>query len=198
MCAIWTGKIVCAEAGGVEEAQKKGMDEFRSAYKKKFGIDVQLYAPYVYDAVMVMVEAMKKADSADPAKYLPLVYTRFEGTECMNYSPLIYAFEQQNIAVTGRGTLDGSASDENWWRWARRPPGGGDAPSRADVVRLREMGARGVMSAESHLQQPGGQGRPRPERLVLLEVRGDTCSSLNRCPGPPTKAARSGSPGSVP
>ncbi|KIF83007.1 branched-chain amino acid ABC transporter substrate-binding protein [Noviherbaspirillum autotrophicum] len=65
------GKIVCAEAGGVEEAQKKGMDEFRAAYKKKFGIDVQLYAPYVYDAVMVMVEAMKKAGSAEPAKYLP-------------------------------------------------------------------------------------------------------------------------------
>ncbi|QDZ28617.1 branched-chain amino acid ABC transporter substrate-binding protein [Noviherbaspirillum sp. UKPF54] len=65
------GKIVCAEAGGVEEAQKKGMDEFRAAYKKKFGIDVQLYAPYVYDAVMVMVEAMKKANSAEPAKYLP-------------------------------------------------------------------------------------------------------------------------------
>ncbi|MGE5650989.1 MAG: ABC transporter substrate-binding protein, partial [Bacillota bacterium] len=55
----------------VEEAQKKGMDEFRAAYKKKFGIDVQLYAPYVYDAVMVMVEAMKKAGSAEPAKYLP-------------------------------------------------------------------------------------------------------------------------------
>ena len=65
------GKIVCAEAGGVEEAQKKGMEEFRAAYKKKFGIDVQLYAPYVYDAVMVMVEAMKKAGSAEPAKYLP-------------------------------------------------------------------------------------------------------------------------------
>ncbi|MGE5651952.1 MAG: ABC transporter substrate-binding protein, partial [Bacillota bacterium] len=44
---------------------------FRAAYKKKFGIDVQLYAPYVYDAVMVMVEAMKKANSAEPAKYLP-------------------------------------------------------------------------------------------------------------------------------
>src|SRR5688500_5087182 len=53
--------------------------------------------------------------STDPAKYLPLVYTRFEGTEVMNYSPLIYAFGQENIAVTGRGTLDGSASDENWW-----------------------------------------------------------------------------------
>ena len=74
------GKVVCAEAGGVEDAQKKGMDEFRAAYKKKFGIDVQLYAPYVYDAVMVMVEAMKKAGSAEPAKYLPeLTKTNYNG-----------------------------------------------------------------------------------------------------------------------
>jgi branched-chain amino acid transport system substrate-binding protein len=65
------GQVVCAEAGGVEENQKKGMDDFRAAFKKKFGTDVQIYAPYVYDATMVMVEAMKKANSAEPAKYLP-------------------------------------------------------------------------------------------------------------------------------
>jgi branched-chain amino acid transport system substrate-binding protein len=69
--ALADGQVVCAEAGGVEEAQKKGMDDFRAAYKKKFGSDVQIYAPYVYDAIMVMVEAMKKANSAEPAKYLP-------------------------------------------------------------------------------------------------------------------------------
>jgi branched-chain amino acid transport system substrate-binding protein len=69
--AVGENQVVCAEAGGVEEAQKKGMDEFRAAFKKKFNADVQIYAPYVYDAVMVMVEAMKKANSADPAKYLP-------------------------------------------------------------------------------------------------------------------------------
>src|SRR5919112_2184547 len=56
----------------------------------------------------------------DPAKYLPVVYTRWEGTELMNYSPFIYAYDVENIAITGRGTLDGSASDENWWKWARR------------------------------------------------------------------------------
>lgn len=81
--------------------------------------------------------------SADPAKYLPVVFTRFEGTECLNYSPLIYAFEQENIAVTGRGVLDGSASNENWWKWARRA-NGGDPPARADINSLREMGDRGV------------------------------------------------------
>jgi unsaturated rhamnogalacturonyl hydrolase len=81
--------------------------------------------------------------STDPAKYLPVVYTRWEGTELMNYSPFIYAFEQQNIAITGKGTLDGSASDENWWKWARRQ-GSSPAPASADVRRLREMGNTGV------------------------------------------------------
>src|SRR5579884_3626094 len=55
--------------------------------------------------------------STDPARYLPVVFTRFEGTELMNYSPLIYAFEQSNIAVTGEGTLDGQANSSNWWPW---------------------------------------------------------------------------------
>ena len=58
----------------------------------------------------------------DPAKY-PLVLTRWEGVECMNYSPLIYALDQENIAVTGAGTLDGSASYDNWWAWNRKAPG---------------------------------------------------------------------------
>jgi polygalacturonase len=55
--------------------------------------------------------------SQDPKAYLPLVYTRWEGMELMNYSPFIYAFEQQNIAVTGKGTLDGNSDDEHWWPW---------------------------------------------------------------------------------
>ena len=74
------GQVVCAEAGGVEENQKKGLDEFRTAYSKKFGTDVKLYAPYVYDAVMVMAAAMQKADSVEPAKYLPeLAKTNYQG-----------------------------------------------------------------------------------------------------------------------
>lgn len=55
--------------------------------------------------------------STDPKKYLPLVFTRWEGVECMNYSPLIYAYEQENIAITGKGVLDGQGANENWWSW---------------------------------------------------------------------------------
>ena len=65
------GQVVCAEAGGVEEAGKAGMDRFRADYKKRFGIDVQIIAPYSYDAVLAIAAAMDKAGSAAPAKYLP-------------------------------------------------------------------------------------------------------------------------------
>ena len=67
------GQVVCAEAGGVLKGKEGPMNDFKAKFKKKFGVDVQIYAPYVYDAVMVMADAMKKADSADPAKYLPVL-----------------------------------------------------------------------------------------------------------------------------
>ena len=81
--------------------------------------------------------------STDPARYMPVVKTRFEGVEVMNYSPLIYAHGQENIAVTGEGTLDGQASDENWWFWKGRStpvPG----TQRADRDRLFKQAEDGV------------------------------------------------------
>jgi branched-chain amino acid transport system substrate-binding protein len=84
------GKVFCAEAGGVKGPQEKGMDDFRARYKKKFNMDVQLYAPYVYDSVMVMATAMQTAKSADPAKYLPVLKAiKYEGvTGTIQFDPV--------------------------------------------------------------------------------------------------------------
>jgi polygalacturonase len=76
--------------------------------------------------------------SRDPKDY-PTVYTRFEGVECMNYSPFIYAFEQSNIAITGTGTLDGQADKDNWWLWKGKSE---------DRNALFAMGAKGTPVAE--------------------------------------------------
>jgi len=67
------GQVVCAEAGGTEGEGKKAMADFGKRFKAKYNADVQVYAPYVYDALNVMVAAMVKAGSADPAKYLPVL-----------------------------------------------------------------------------------------------------------------------------
>ncbi len=77
----------------------------------------------------------------DPKAY-PIVFTRWEGVELMNYSPLIYAFEQENIAITGEGTLDGQATWENWWGWNNKRDG--SVSQRAARNRLIEMGEKGV------------------------------------------------------
>ena len=61
--------------------------------------------------------------STDPKDYLPLVHTRYEGVELMNYSPLIYAYDAQDVAITGRGTLDGQADNARWWDWRRQTDG---------------------------------------------------------------------------
>jgi branched-chain amino acid transport system substrate-binding protein len=69
--AMSDGQVVCAEAGGVQASGKAALDRFRADYKKRFGIPVQIYSPYVYDAVLTIADAMVKAGSSAPARYLP-------------------------------------------------------------------------------------------------------------------------------
>jgi branched-chain amino acid transport system substrate-binding protein len=74
------GNVVCAEAGGVTAEGEKALDDFRAAYKKRYGMDVLYNAPYAYDATMAVAAAMQKAGSWEPAKYLPeLAKTDYQG-----------------------------------------------------------------------------------------------------------------------
>ena len=86
------------------------------------------------------------AFSSDLREY-PIVFTRWEGVELMNVSPFIYAYDVENIAITGGGTLDGQADADHWWNWRLPSPGttGRDRPAR---TRLIEMQAKGVPVAE--------------------------------------------------
>jgi branched-chain amino acid transport system substrate-binding protein len=59
--------LLCSQAGIPPQAASK---KFLDAYKKRFNIDPILYSPFTYDATNLLIAAMKKADSADPAKYL--------------------------------------------------------------------------------------------------------------------------------
>ncbi|KQN75603.1 MULTISPECIES: branched-chain amino acid ABC transporter substrate-binding protein [unclassified Duganella] len=71
--AAANGVVYCAEAGGITAEQQKNMDDFTSRFKQKYNANVQIYAPYVYDAVMTMATAMQEAKSSQPAKYLPVL-----------------------------------------------------------------------------------------------------------------------------
>jgi len=69
--AIADDQVVCAEAGGVTQDHVAAMEAWKKRFNERFKADVQIYAPYVYDATMTMVAAMQKADSTDPKKFLP-------------------------------------------------------------------------------------------------------------------------------
>jgi len=96
--------------------------------------------------------------SRDPRAY-PLVFTRFEGTELMSYSPFVYAFEQENIAITGRGTLDGNAAPDVWWDWAR-PLAGKERLDATDRKALMQMAEAGI-PVEKRVFGPGHYLRPQ-------------------------------------
>jgi polygalacturonase len=112
----------------------------------------------------------------DPPRYLPLVYTRWEGTECLNYSPFIYADGQENIAITGAGTLDGQADCSHWWPWKGRTNCGwakGQPSQDAARNALMEMGARDVplnerKFGEGHYLRPSFI-QPVRAKNVLIE-----------------------------
>lgn len=91
----------------------------------------------------------------DPTSYFPAVLTRYEGTEFMGISPLIYAYGCENIAITGHGVLDGQASAENWWRNKRIADG-----QESDNGRLRRW-AEEVKPVAERIFGPEATIRPQ-------------------------------------
>jgi polygalacturonase len=90
--------------------------------------------------------------STNPSDY-PVVHTSWEGTELMNYSPLIYAYQKKNVAVTGKGTINGQATNENWWFWSAGKSYGWKTGMRSQAdplnrLRLVTMAEDGVPVAE--------------------------------------------------
>ena len=87
--------------------------------------------------------------STNPKQYLPVVFSR-DVAEMMNYSPLIYAFEQENVAVTGEGTLDGQASKSVWPDWVKKA--GADAEKLAAMGDLELPVSQRVLGAGYHIR----------------------------------------------
>jgi len=86
--------------------------------------------------------------------YLPAVQSKWEGVECYNYSPLIYAFECTNVAITGKGKL--KAKMGVWKTWFTRPK-----PHMDALIRLYHMGAKGVPVQERQMVGENAHLRPQ-------------------------------------
>ncbi len=96
----------------------------------------------------------------------PVVETRWEGLDCMNYSPLIYAYGETDIAITGEGTVDGNGSDDTWWLMSGKTPKSKDVDvpekqqnpgGRADLLKMAEEG----VPLENRVFGPGKGLRPQ-------------------------------------
>ena len=147
-----------AVAGGQQLCTRALADAIRACSKAGGGSVVVPQGRFLTGAVHLesnvnlhLADGATLAFSRDLKDYLPAVFTRFEGTECMNFSPFIYAFEKTNIAVTGKGVLDGQAGLEHWWPWKRSQESDRDA--------LTSMGDRNVPVEERVF---GAEHRLRP------------------------------------
>jgi len=89
----------------------------------------------------------------DPNDYLPAVQTSWEGMECMNYSPLIYAWRCKNVAITGKGTI--KAKMDLWKTWAGRP-----APHMNSLKRLYDLSYLNIPVAERLMVNDSAHLRP--------------------------------------
>ena len=154
--AVNAAILACSQAGGGRVVVPAGTWPTGAIVLKSF---VNLYL--AKDATLLF--------STDPKDY-PLVLTRFEGVECMNYSPFIYAYGERDIAITGEGTLDGQADATHWWDWTKqaRDPKYGNA-----VEVLGKMADDGLPVEKRII---GDKGRLRPNfvqpyrcRNILLE-----------------------------
>jgi len=84
--------VTCA-TGGASVTKMQGGTEWKKRYDAKFPGQFQIYSPYAYDAAMVLVDAMKRADSVDPRKYTPFISkTQYKGVTA-------------NVAFTAKGEL---------------------------------------------------------------------------------------------
>ncbi len=91
----------------------------------------------------------------------PIVETSWEGLDCYNLSPCIYAFGQTDIALTGKGTIDGGGSKETWWPWCGAPHFGW---KEGMVSQKLEARPRLLKNGEDGVPMKDEQGQPTKER----------------------------------
>lgn len=106
----------------------------------------------------------------DPQDYLPAVHTTWEGSECMNYSPLIYAYGCENVGIAGKGLIH--PIRKGWAKWDKRPP----AHMQMTANLYHWMSTNAVVSARD-VTKDEGNFRPhliqfnRTKNILLRDFR---------------------------
>ena len=150
----------CSKKGGGRVIIPTGQRFLTAAIQLKSGVN------------LVVEEGAVLEFAFEPELY-PIVPTRWEGLDCWNLSPLIYAYQAHDIAITGKGTIDGGGSNETWWPWCGSKKFG-----------MKEGGIAQNMGARARLLKYAEDGVPMDERRFgLTDGLRPQMINLNQCEG---------------
>ena len=139
----------CSKKGGGRVVVPAGSKFLTGAVELKSGVNLEIQEGAVLEFAF------------EPELY-PIVETSWEGLECFNLSPCVYAFQAHDIAVTGLGTIDGGGSNATWWPWCGNgrfgAKEGGIAQNKGARARLLKAGEDGIPMYDEH-------GQRSPERV---------------------------------
>ena len=150
----------CSKKGGGRVIVPAGQKFLTAAIQLKSGVN------------LVVEEGAVLEFAFEPELY-PIVPTRWEGLDCWNLSPLIYAYQAKDIAITGKGTIDGGGSNETWWPWCgntrfgMKP--GGIAQNQGARARLLKYAEDGVDMDQRKFGPTDGL---RPQMINLNQCEG--------------------------
>ena len=114
------------------------------------------------DGVNLVVEEGATLEFAFQPELYPIVETSWEGLECFNLSPCIYAFKAKDIAITGKGTIDGGGSNDTWWPWNGNPRFGWKEGMISQRIESRP---RLLKNGEDGIPMYNEKGERTPERV---------------------------------
>ena len=150
----------CSAKGGGRVIIPTGQKFLTAAIQLKNGVN------------LVIEEGAVLEFAFEPELY-PIVPTRWEGLDCWNLSPLIYAYQAKDIAITGKGTIDGGGSNETWWPWCGNKrfgmKEGGIAQNQGARARLLKYAEDGVDMDERRFGPTDGL---RPQMINFNQCDG--------------------------
>ena len=158
----------CSKKGGGKVIVPAGQKFLTGAITLKSGVN------------LVVEEGAVLEFAFEPELY-PIVETSWEGLECFNLSPCVYAFGAKNIAITGKGTIDGGGSNDTWWPWNGNPRFGWKEGMISQRIESRP---RLLKNGEDGIPMYNEKGERSPERVFgLKDGLRPQLVSFNKCEG---------------
>jgi polygalacturonase/rhamnogalacturonyl hydrolase YesR len=159
---------LCSKKGGGRVVIPAGQTFQTGAIELKSGVNLEVQE----GAVLAFV--------FQPELY-PIVETSWEGLECFNLSPCVYAFKAKDIAITGKGTIDGGGSNDTWWPWCGAPKYGWKEGVISQKIEARP---RLLKNGEDGIPMYNEKGERSPERVFgPKDGLRPQLVSFNKCEG---------------